>query len=568
MLKLRIIAVFMALFTTLMSAPAAARAAENTKLAAITFDDGPGPYTDELLDGLKELGAHATFFVLGSRAGVYTEIVERITQEGHQLGNHSYSHADLNKLSVDAALKEMTGTDGILYDLAGGGSPFCYRVPYGNSTAALREKLGSPVVLWSVDTLDWKYKDAAQVEKNIKEDIKDGSIILLHDIFSTSVQGALAAIEDLQKEGYEFVTVNELYRRRGAAMEAGMAYYSCPNGGDLGSIPQPEITSRAVEGGREITITGPEGVPIYYTSDGSPIGFDAQKYTGPFTVQEPCTVRAVAAVNLNGSRSGEAEAQFDRPQAFSPAISLEGGKLEFKTAGDGESVYFRVGESGPYRQAQGAAAVKSGSYVCFYAQGENTDPSPVEKVWVSERGTLMADISPDKWYYEAMDLAAQLGYIEPDKSNRYYPDSTISRGELAQIIYRAQGKPGVSGEVPYEDVKSGTEQAKAILWGSRQGIFEGYGDGTFRPDSPLERQELAKILSIWLKVRGVDSEQQDGGAEYLDWAEVSQWARPWVEKMTSMGILEGSGGYFDPRGTLTAAQAVTAVLRCVETVQN
>lgn len=564
MLKLRIIAVFMAALTALMSAPVAARAAEDTKLAAITFDDGPGPYTDELLDGLRERGAHATFFVLGSRVGAYTEIVERITQEGHQLGNHSYSHADLNKLSVNAALREMTGTDGVLYDLTGGGSPFYYRVPYGNSTSALREKFSSPVVLWSVDTLDWKYKDAAQVARNIKEDIKDGSIILLHDIFSTSVEGALMAIDDLQREGYEFVTVNELYRRRGAQMEAGKVYYSCPAGGDLGSIPQPEITSRAVSGGREITITGPEGVPIYYTVDGSPIGFNPQKYQGPFTVQEPCTVRAVAAINLNGSRSPETALSFDKPQAFVPALSLKGGKLVFEAAGQGESVYFRIGESGPYRQAQGPITPEPDSCIFFYAQGQDTDPSPVEKVWISDRGAIMADVSPDKWYWEAMCLAAERGYIEPDKSNGYYPDSTISRGQLAQIVYRAQGEPRVSGEPPYEDVKSGTEQAEAILWGSRQGIFGGYGDGTFRPDAPLERQELAKVLSTWLEVRGApDSRQRDSG-EYLDESDIADWARPYVEKLTALGVLEGSAGYFNPRDTLTVAQAVTAVLRCVQ----
>ena len=449
MRKLKIFAAAMAAVLALSAVPAvSAQAAGEHKLAALTFDDGPGPYTEQLLDGLRERGVQATFFVLGSRAQMYPEVVERISQEGHQLGNHSYSHANLNKLSVSAALKEMTGTDGILYDITGGGSPYFYRVPYGNSTGALRDKFGSPAVFWSVDTLDWKYRDASQVASNIKRDIKDGSIVLLHDIHKTSVQGVLMAIDDLQRDGYEFVTVRELYRRRGVEMKAGGSYYSCPaTGVDLGAVEAPVITTKGVPGGLQVTIEAQEGVQVYYSTDGSPIGFDGKKYDGSFVVEVPCTVRAVAAVHINGSRSREVTATFDRPQAQNPQVAFSGSRVTFTPAENGDKVYYRIGEE-EYKEAQGPVGITRGDTIYYYALGEDTVPSQEEKLYLSRRGLPMADVDSVDWFCDAMDWAASEGYIEADENFEYGPNGTVTRGELARLLYKIQGSPYSDGIRP------------------------------------------------------------------------------------------------------------------------
>ena len=206
--------------------------AENTdaKLIAITFDDGPGAYTDTLLDELAKRGIHATFFVAGSCAVNYPDTLKRIVDEGHQLGSHTYNHQNLNTLSADAIRREMDSTQSLI--TAAGGSESAYiRPPYGNANDTVKSVATVPLVYWSVDPEDWKYLNADTVHLNILAGSYDGAIILVHDIYKTSVNGALAAIDDLLAAGYEFCTVEELLLRRGVDPQPGVMYYDAKNKG-------------------------------------------------------------------------------------------------------------------------------------------------------------------------------------------------------------------------------------------------------------------------------------------------------------------------------------------------
>lgn len=200
------------------------------KLLAITFDDGPGPYTARLLDGLKERNAKATFFVLGSRVSGYRDIVARQYSEGHQVASHSWNHPQLTKLGGTQLAAQLNDTADAIRSVTGQ-ETFYLRPPYGSYNATVKAYSGAPIILWSVDPLDWKYRNAETVKNNIVSHAKDGDIILVHDIHSTSVDGALAAIDILQAQGYEFVTVQELLRRRGITPEIGGVYSSAPNRG-------------------------------------------------------------------------------------------------------------------------------------------------------------------------------------------------------------------------------------------------------------------------------------------------------------------------------------------------
>ena len=200
------------------------------KLLAITFDDGPGQYTGYLLDELAERGVHATFFVAGYRAVQYPETLKRIVNEGHQLANHTYNHEDLNTLSAEKIQQEASSTQRLI--TAAGGSESAYiRPPYGNANSKVRSALDVPLIIWSVDPVDWKVLNTATVSDNIVSGAYDGSIILVHDIYKTSVNGALDAIDRLQAKGYEFVTVEELLLRRGVTVQGGTTYYDAKNKG-------------------------------------------------------------------------------------------------------------------------------------------------------------------------------------------------------------------------------------------------------------------------------------------------------------------------------------------------
>ena len=200
------------------------------KLIAITFDDGPGAYTAQLLDELAARDVKATFFVSGYRAANYPETLKRMVSEGHQLASHTQNHENLNTLSAAKIADEISRTQDYI-TAAGGDNPAYIRPPYGNANKTVRAQAPSPLINWSVDPEDWKYHNADTVCRNILAGSYDGAIILVHDIYQTSVNGALAAIAQLREQGYEFVTVRDLLLRRGITPEAGVMYYDAKNTG-------------------------------------------------------------------------------------------------------------------------------------------------------------------------------------------------------------------------------------------------------------------------------------------------------------------------------------------------
>ncbi len=192
------------------------------KYVALTFDDGPRRGTTErLLDGLKERGAKATFFLIGQQIEDNAALVARMAEEGHQIGNHTWSHQRLDGILPDEAAQEVARTEAALEALLGGGE-YWLRPPYGQVAEGV--ELGVPMVKWCVDPRDWESRDAEKVTRAILDCVEPNSIILLHDIYSTSVDAALRVVDRLQEEGYWFVTVEELLWLNGVTPEAGRMY--------------------------------------------------------------------------------------------------------------------------------------------------------------------------------------------------------------------------------------------------------------------------------------------------------------------------------------------------------
>lgn len=183
---------------------------EETKKIALTFDDGPHPrYTEELLDGLAERDVKATFFLLGQNIEGREEIIERMAREGHLIGNHTYYHVDITRLSQREACREILDTSEKITAITG--QPVEYiRPPFGNWDKELECEVMMLPIFWSVDTLDWTTKNEDQIVQKVVTKIEENDIILMHDSYDSTVKAALRIVDLLQAEGYEFVTADEL----------------------------------------------------------------------------------------------------------------------------------------------------------------------------------------------------------------------------------------------------------------------------------------------------------------------------------------------------------------------
>ena len=194
-------------------------------MVALTFDDGPGKYTDRLLNCLEENHVKATFFMLGTNVGRYPDAVKRMKEMGCEIGNHTTNHKKLTSLAPEEVRLEISETDQKLTDLLGSGASLM-RPPYGAYDDMVKQNSPYPLILWSIDTLDWKTLNAQSTVDTILEQVKDGDIILMHDIHSTSVDAAEIVIPELIRRGYQLVTVSELAAANGKTLAAGSAYGS------------------------------------------------------------------------------------------------------------------------------------------------------------------------------------------------------------------------------------------------------------------------------------------------------------------------------------------------------
>ena len=195
------------------------------KLVALTFDDGPsGRFTRRLLDGLKAENANATFLLCGYRIEQYPELVDRILEEGHEIGLHGYSHDPMEKMTRGQITGELEITRSLLPENA---QVRFVRTPGGavtDSVRAVAETMGLSVLLWSVDPRDWATEDSHAIEAAVLDTVRDGDVILLHDMSDSSVDAALSLLKKLKNQGFRFVTVSELVRLRGIGLRPGEVY--------------------------------------------------------------------------------------------------------------------------------------------------------------------------------------------------------------------------------------------------------------------------------------------------------------------------------------------------------
>ena len=198
----------------------------NKKVVALTFDDGPSFNSKKIVNLLDELNIKATFFVLGCNVEKYADELKYINDHGNEIGNHSYSHPDFRKLSLEQGLKEIEKTQAIVFKTIGR-YPRIFRFPYGLVNKQILNNIKLPTILWNADSLDWQCCDTKTIIKRVEKEVKENGILLFHDFKNFNEEAIRIIVNDLKKQGFEFVTISELLEFRNEEnMQLGKVIYS------------------------------------------------------------------------------------------------------------------------------------------------------------------------------------------------------------------------------------------------------------------------------------------------------------------------------------------------------
>ena len=529
------------------------------KQIAISFDAAWGnDDTQMLIDILKEYNVPATFFVVGSWVDKYPESVKALSDAGHQVQNHSNTHPHMPQLSKQQMRDELESCNSKIKAITGV-CPTLLRPPYGDYNSRVLSLLDNPAILWSVDPLDWKYRNADTVCTNIVNGAHDGAIVLAHDIHSTTVDGVLMAIDKLQAKGYEFVTVNELFRRRGVSLEKGHTYSSCkPTGTDLGPVNAPTVT----EAGGKVTITADKGAVIYYTLDGSSPLASGRVYSGPIEAKAGQTLRAVAAFNLNGSASAETSVQVRGITLKEPTVRALNGKVMISNPNPNSELRYTLDGSAPTERS--AVYPSSGleffTGILRYRVFAKEGCGQTYTLYLSKSGHLFRDVPTNSWYFESIDRAVSLDLLKGVGDFVYEPDGGLNRAMFVTMLARAVGESLPDSAAGFSDVKGGQWYTAAMSWALRKNLIRGYEDGSYRPEALITREEMCVILDRLMQQRG--ETLHTGKLSFADTASISVWARDSVARMTALGLIRGAeNNRFFPQRTTTRAEAATVMLR-------
>lgn len=551
---------------------AAETKSSNKKLIAITFDDGPSNITARLLDGLKARGAKATFFMLGSCAQNYPNTVRRAYEEGHQICAHSYDHPALTTKTNDQVYWQMSKTDSILDGILGMDFDYIVRPPYGDVNSrvlsVLGDSFGAPSIIWSVDPYDWRDRNAQTVCNRVVSQAFDGAIVLLHDIYGSTVSGVLMAMDYLADYGYEFVTLRELYRRRNIALQPGVNHYYCkPNGTQYGPVTAPVLTQTDNYGSKLVHMSAQGGARIYYTTDGSNPVYSTQYYTEPFAVAPGTTIRAVAAYNLNGSRSPEAALTAEQIKLRSPKFSVADGMIHITNPNPDTDLRFTI--DGTPANAESTLYSEPidlfDGVIRYRVIGYGVTGAEM-RMYVTSNGNLFSDVPSEVWYAETVDRAVTLGLFAGMGNNKFSPETGLTRAMFITVLYRLMELSGA--DVSFETAAGFYDLNQdwyldALAWGCENEIVFGYGDNTFRPDLAITREEMCALLSRCLQWYGM--EVPEGEVTFPDAEDISDWALEDVRAIFAMELVKGySDGSFVPHNTATRAEAASLLVRTYE----
>lgn len=550
----RAAALLLLIVLTLTVAPACtpARAAASKKLIAITFDDGPSANTPTLLDGLEARGAVATFFMCGANGshGVikHSDVLPRMVSLGCQLANHSNTHPNFTKLTADQIQSQIAAVEPYLYEAVGDKYLEVVRIPGGSNTERIRANTAHPIIIWSIDPLDWRDRNEEIVYNRIMQKAHDGGVILLHDLYPTSIAAGLRAIDSLREQGYEFVTVSELFRRRGVYLQNGTTYTGAPNAGE--ATTKPAYTAPLVEAVvnpsdgvttvyMDTTENGVES--IHYTTDGSLPTLSSPKYTGPFTVSETTRIRA-AGFDRFATRTPLNEKEVQPGVAMPRIVEAAHGRLTLTCPTEGARIFYTTDGKDPRTDGEEyAKPFAAGDQTRAVAVLEGRARSNVLDIVKMSNDTFYCDVPYGAWYAAGVDAVTSQGLMNGVDTYYFAPESPTTRAALVTILYRMEKSPRVTKKVPWTDVPSGQWYSNAVAWAAEKGIITGKSDTLFGPGDILTRQQAAAIVkryADWAKLKG-----KSGGTlnAYRDAAGVAEYAVEPMSWCVENGMLRDVG---------------------------
>lgn len=566
----KITAVLLAVLLLVGIMPPNAQAVGSTKLIALTFDDGPSAAnTGRLLDGLKARGAHVSFFMTGQNAKRNPSLVKRAYEEGHQICSHTYDHALLTNLKNSDIKSQLDKTNKILDDAIGYDLSYCLRPPYGGYNDRVLSTANTPCYYWSVDTRDWESRNANSAYNMFIRYARDGSIVLMHDLYGTTVTAALNAIDTLQKQGYEFVTLSELQVRRGITPTAGKIYfdvYPSSHGTDK-PLTAPVISYQQTDGGKKVIIKGDSRARIIYTTDGTdPTPEHGYRYKGAFSVNDKTTVKAISVVYWNGFKSGIVSKKISYTTLATPKITAADGKITLTGTTAGASYYYTangaVPTSSSMRYTGSFTAVPDTVYT---VKGIGGGYYSSASVWATygASGKLYTDVKPGIWYYAAADRAVGEGILELT-GTKLLPHSAVTRAQLVTMLYRMAGSPTVSGDMPFDDVPESAKYHDAVKWAYKSGITIGCGYGKFEPDELVTREQTCAFLTRYAEHLGKDLSGLDKAAidAFADSSAIEPSIAYSVNAMCALKVVRGyEDGTIGPRYPITRAEAAVMLTR-------
>lgn len=196
---------------------------KSDKMVAFTFDDGPSYNTIKIVNTLVKYDSKATFFLVGNQIEKYAKTMDVLVKNGMDIGNHTYSHKELTKLRDKEILKEIDLTNQVIYNKTGI-KPMFLRPSYGAMNKRIKKLSTMPIIIWNIDTLDWKYHNSNKIKDKILKYVSDGDIILMHDTYVATLNAVEMVIPELKKQGYKIVSVSELFKYKGVKPKLGIGY--------------------------------------------------------------------------------------------------------------------------------------------------------------------------------------------------------------------------------------------------------------------------------------------------------------------------------------------------------
>lgn len=573
-------------------------AGDDSKLIAFTFDDGPSKNTPALLDGLKSRDVPATFFMCGSNGshGILKngELLERMVREGHQLANHSYEHPSIGKLSGSQVSNTISRVESLLFQYMGGSYIDMVRTPGGVYNATIRNNAKAPIILWSLDTLDWRNRNEDAVYRKIVDNAEDGNIVLMHDLYPTSIQGALRAVDSLKEQGFEFVTVSELLRRRGITPENGVSYVSAPNEGHtLPAYSSPVIKTRNNYDKKETSVvfsTMDEGITLYYTTDGTYPTLASQQYAEPFVIEEDTTF-TVVGYDKYGTRTPAAVKTVKKNQVALPEAKAENGEIALSCETPEAEMYYTMDGSEPTKESKRYTEpfLCKGNTLKIIGTRKHFRDSDVAVYAVTDNEKIFIDLDPSLWYFPSVNQIVKKGIMKETKEQCFEPQERVTRAMMAQILYNLEEKPelkdnpsedtlgdsvmSTEAESPdtnqsglFSDVQDSDWYADAVRWASSEGIVNGYSNGEFGPLNAVTREQLAAILYRYADQ--YKNERTDESADlsvYPDESRIEEYAREPMAWAVGNEIMTGySDGTLNPMAFTTRAEVAVILERYID----